>query len=323
MSGARMLAEIFEQPDVYLETVRRASSWRLPARISSIVAIGSGSSFNVALLARHYLEGIAGIPTRVSVASEAFRYETQHPERTLAIALSHSGRSRDVRAAVARAKRQGVRTLAITNIEISPLTRDAELAFVTGAGVELAVPSTKGFTALIVAVLLLASSLKNGAKNGGADRLVGKASRATRGWLEKGPRFDRAADTIAAAKAVIFLGGDILYPVALDGALKLLEITYVPAFAYPPRELFHGPIALVDSEVAVVALGTVSEDVLDAVRKRGAAPIMLDSSTIPRVPRIVRPLVYAPPLQLLAHAVGKRLGRSIDSPRSLTKVVGD
>jgi glucosamine--fructose-6-phosphate aminotransferase (isomerizing) len=322
-----MLAEILEQPDVYLETMRRASSWRLPAAgISSIVAIGSGSSFNVALLARHYLEDIAGIPTRVSAASEAFRYETPHPERTLAIALSHSGRSRDVRAAVARAKRQGVRTLAITNIEISPLTRDTELAFVTGAGVELAVPSTKGFTALIAAVLLLASSmkgLKNGAKNGGANRLVGKASRAVRGWLEKGPRFDRAADTIAAAKAVIFLAGDVLYPIALDGALKLLEVTYLPALAYPPRELLHGPIALVDSEVAVVALGTVSADVLEAVRKRGAAPILLDSSTIPRVPRIVRPLVYAPPLQLLAHAVGNRLGRSIDSPRSLTKVVGD
>ncbi len=130
-----MLAEILAQPDVYLETMRRASSWQLPRpRVSSIVAVGSGSSFNVALLARHYFEGIAGIPTRVRVASEAFRYETPHPERTLAIALSHSGRSRDVRAAVARAKRQGVRTLAITNIEISPLTRDAELAFVTGAG---------------------------------------------------------------------------------------------------------------------------------------------------------------------------------------------
>ena len=314
-----MLAEILEQPDVYLETMRRASSWQLPtARVSSIIALGSGSSFNVALLARHYLEGVAGIPTRVSVASEAFRYETPQPERTLAIALSHSGRSRDVRAAVARAKRQGVRTLAITNIEISPLTRDADLAFVTGAGAELAVPSTKGFTAMIAAVLLLASSRADG----GADRLVGKASRATRGWLEKGPRFDRAADTIAAARAVIFLAGDILYPVALDGALKLLEVTYLPALAYPPRELLHGPIALVDSEVAVIALGTVTEDVLEAVRKRGATPILLDSSTIPRAPRIVRPLVYAPPLQLLAHAVGNRLGRSIDSPRSLTKVVG-
>ena len=102
----------------------------------------------------------------------------------------------------------------------------------------------------------------------------------------------------------------------------MLEVTYLPALAYAPRELLHGPIALVDPEVAVVALGTVSEDVIEAVRKRGAAPILLDSNTIPRVPRVVRPLVYAPPLQLLAHAVGNRLGRSIDSPRSLTKVVG-
>ena len=160
------------------------------------------------------------------------------------------------------------------------------------------------------------------AYNGGADRLVGKASRATRIWLEKGPRFDRAVDTIASAKAVIFLAGDILYPVALDGALKMLEVTYLPAFAYQPRELLHGPVALVDSEVAVVTLGPVAEDVLAAVRKRGADPIALDAITIPRVPRLVRPLVYAPPLQLLAHAVGNRLGRSIDSPRSLTKVVG-
>ena len=124
------------------------------------------------------------------------------------------------------------------------------------------------------------------------------------GSSAKRPRFDRAADTIAAAKAVIFLAGDVLYPIALDGALKLLEVTYLPALAYPPRELLHGPIALVDSEVAVVALGTVSADVLEAVRKRGATPILLDSSTIPRVPRIVRPLVYAPPLQCLRTLSG-------------------
>ena len=315
MTGARMLAEILEQPDVYLETMRRASRWKLPtARVFSIVVVGSGSSFNVALLARHYLETFAGIPTRVRVASEAFRHEAPQPERTLAIALSHSGKSRDVRAAVARAKRQGIRALAITNIEGSPLTRDAELAFVTGAGTELAVPSTKGFTAMIAAALLLASP--------GAAPLVGRASRAMRGWLEKGPLFDRAAESIAASKAVIFLAGDILYPVARDGALKLLEIAYLPALAYSPREVLHGPLALVDAEVAVVALGAVDRDVLEAVRKRGAAPIVLDASTLPRVPRVVRPLVYAPPLQLLAHAVGSRLGRSIDSPRSLSKVVG-
>jgi len=310
-----MLAEILEQPDVYLETLRRASSWKFPARrVSSIVVIGSGSSFNVALLARHYLESLAGIPTRVAIASEAFRYDAPQPGRTLTIALSHSGKSRDVRDAVTRAKRQGVRTLAITNIEGSPLTRDAGLSFVTGAGAELAVPSTKGFTAMVAAALLLTSPK--------AGPLVGRASRALRGFLGKGPRFDHAAESVAASRAVVFLASDVLYPVARDGALKLLEVAYLPALAYPPREFLHGPLALVDHDVSIITVGKIDRDVLEAVRGRGAAPIVLDSSTIPPVPTVVRPLVYAPPLQLLAHAVGRRLGRSIDAPRSLKKVVG-
>lgn len=318
MTGTRMLAEIHEQPDVLRELCRRAlEQWRLPKSlfrgISSAVIVGSGSSFNAGLLARLYLETLAELPARVEPASEAFRHRV--PDRPLAIGLSHSGSSADVRAALKRAKRQGCRTLALTNIEGSPLTREADAALVTGAGVEHAVPSTKGFTALVAASLLLASQRADALKSSAA--AVTRAARVIENT--EADAVDDIAERIASSKTVVFLGEGLMYPVARDAALKLLEVTYIPAFAYPPDEFRHGPIALAEAGVTIVALTRPPRAVAETARTAGAAVVELPP--IANVSRLVRPLVRAAELQLLAHAVGTRLGRNIDHPRALSKVV--
>lgn len=318
MSGTRMLAEIHEQPDVLRELCRRAlEQWRIPKSlfrgITSAVIVGSGSSFNAGLLTRLYLETLAELPTRVDHASEAFRHRA--PARPLAIGLSHSGGSAEVRAALKRAKRQGCRTLALTNIEGSPLTREADAALVTGAGVERSVPSTKGFTALVAASLLLASQRADAIESTAA--AVTRAARVIEN--SEADTVDDTAKRIASSKTVVFLGEGLMYPIARDAALKLLEVTYIPAFAYPPNEFRHGPIALAEPGVTIVALAPPPRAVAETARASGA--MVVELPPVAKVPRLVRPLVRAVELQLLAHAVGTRLGRDIDRPRALSKVV--
>ena len=328
MTGTRMLAEIHEQPAVLRELCRRAlEEWEIPESLDSLfrgisaaVIVGSGSSFNAALLARLYLEMLAELPARVDLASEAFRHRV--PDRPLAIGLSHSGSSADVRAALKRAKRQGCRTLALTNIEGSPLTREADAALVTGAGVEHAVPSTKGFTALVAASLLLAACRADTLKS--CASAVARAARViedtdTDTDTVAVPDIDDIAQRIASSKTVVFLGEGLLYPVARDAALKLLEVTYLPALAYPPDEFRHGPIAIAEPGVTIVALTPPRPAVTETARASGAAVVELPP--VANVPRLVRPLVRTVELQLLAHAVGTRLGRNIDHPRALSKVI--
>ena len=321
MTGTRMLAEIHEQPGVLRELCRRAlEEWELPKSlyslfrgISSAVIVGSGSSFNAGLLMRLYLETLAALPARVDPASEAFRYRV--PGRPLAIGLSHSGSSTDVRAALKRAKRQGCRTLALTNIEGSPLTREADAALVTGAGAERAIPSTKGFTALVAASLLLAAYRADSLKS--SVRAVTRAARVVED--ENAHAVADIAERVASSKTVVFLGEGLLYPVARDAALKLLEVTYIPALAYPPDEFRHGPIALAERGVAIVALTPPPRALTETARASGA--IVLELAPTAKLPRLVRPLVRAVELQLLAHAVGTCLGRDIDRPRALSKIV--
>ncbi len=316
MTGTRMLAEIREQPDVLRELCRRAEAERaLPKSlfrgVSQVVVVGSGSSFNAALAARIYLESIGCVVTRVDHASESFRHAI--PGRALAVGLSHSGSSSDVRAALKRAKRQGCRTLALTNIDDSPLSRDADMAWVTGAGVERAIPSTKGFTALVAASLILASVRLGSVAT--ATRAIRRAALA----IERIEPLDAVVDRVASAKTVIFLGGGLLYPVARDAALKLLEVSYIPALAYPPGEFRHGPIAVAEPGVVVVALQGAGAAITEAVRAAGATLVEMSSEV--QVPRVVRSLVRAVELQLLVHGVGVWLGKDVDSPRGLSKVV--
>lgn len=311
-----MLAEIREQPDVLRELCRRAEKeWTLPKSfvrgMSQAVLVGSGSSYHAALAARIYLESVAGVATRVDHASEAFRYVV--PGRPLVVGFSHSGSSSDVRGALRRAKRQGCRTMALTNIEGAPLTRDADAAWVTGAGLERAVPSTKGFTALVAASLILASYRADCVAN--ATRAIRRAARA----MESLEKSDTAIERVASSKTVMFLGEGLLYPVARDAALKLLEVSYIPAQAYPADEFRHGPIAVAEAGVVIVALSSAGSALASSVASSGADMVAMSGQLA--VPPLVRPLVRAVETQLLVHGVGVRLGRDVDRPRALSKVV--
>lgn len=340
-----MKAEILAQPEAWrrvAETVDgflgrkslpRALSSSFLKRSSHAVVFGSGSSFHAALLARDYVSILAGIPSRAAHASEVFRWEEPQPDSVLALALSHSGGSTDVRAAVRRARRQGIATAAITNVSDSPLAREADAILVTGAGAERAIPSTKGFTAAIAASLLFAShaGAARGRRVSSTKSLLRAASRVQK-WLEaeeSAVAMEESAGVLARARFAAFIGGGLLFPVACDAALKFLEVTYFPAIAFPPDEFRHGPMAVVQEGFALVALAPArNETLISETRSRGAEVLVVGSSipdvrslALPRVEALLAPLVYTPPLQLLAHAVGARLDRPIDHPRYLQKIV--
>lgn len=348
-----MWSEILDQPESLIrvaesgldELSRSGSkspfSARFFSRVKQAVIIGNGSSYHAALLARDYLLHLARIPTRAAFASDAFRIEHPRPRRTLALALSHSGSSDDVLKAASRARRRNLETAAITNIDESPLAKVVDQCWVTGAGAEQAIPSTKGFTAIAAASLLLAfhaGAAKGVSTRGVKDavKLITKASKALDKWLALPDRVRTAAQLLADAKAVALVGKNILYPAACDGALKLLEVAYIPAFAYPPEEFRHGPIAMADEKFALIALlprrrDTVLERVMEDVKASGAKVIAVGENEppmgdawieVPRVDALTAPLVYMPALQLLAHGVGEVLGLPIDVPRGLKKVVG-
>ena len=308
-----MLAEIQEQPDVLVELCRRSrASWPRLSSTSGLTVFGSGSSFNAALLAQAYFESSADVMTRVSFASEAFRDSMAPPPGHASVALSHSGGSTDVLEALERAKRRGIRTLLITNLEDTEAEAVADETLVTGAGVERAIPSTKGFIALVAASLLLSTER--------SDALVLEAAEHLREWLKEPSAPPEILDAVASARVVVFLGNGLLYPVARDGALKLLETTSIPAFAYPVEEFLHGPIALAGPDVVVIAVGgATSSKAVDAARGAGARVF-----TWPDAPSHMRantPLTTIVPLQILAHGVGAKLGLDVDAPRHLTKVV--
>jgi glucosamine--fructose-6-phosphate aminotransferase (isomerizing) len=344
-SGHLMRTEILEQPEVYRRVaatvggfltqkrLRGPLSASFLNRVSRAVVFGSGSSFHAALLARDYLEVLGGIPSRAAHASEVFRWMEPKPNGVLALAMSHSGGSTDVRAAVRRARRQGIATAAVTNIDDSPLAREADAVLVTGAGAERAIPSTKGFTAAIAASYLLASHARaaRGGRTWSPKSLLRLASRVET-WLENeesARAVEGLASVLARARVLAFLGRGLLYPVACDAALKFLEVTYSPALAFPPDEFRHGPAAVVQEGFALVVLAPARSDTLiSETRSRGAEVVVVGSSTpgapslpLPRGGPLLAPLVYAPALQLLAHAVGARLDRPIDRPRYLQKIV--
>jgi glucosamine--fructose-6-phosphate aminotransferase (isomerizing) len=348
-----MWAEILEQPRTYervvdtgLDLFRRESAkglLSLPTigRFGEVIFFGNGSSYHAACLARDYLLSVARMPARAVYASDAFQLPESRTVNALALALSHSGSSTDVLGAVERARHQGVATIAITNIPGSPLTQAVEPCWVTGAGREDAIPSTKGFTALAAASLLLASHIgeargvaKVHAK--GAAKRITHASRSLASWLDGPDRTRFASSIVASARAVAFVGKGMMYPVACDGALKLLEVAYLPALAYPPEEFRHGPVALADERFVLIGLMPRRHDpglarLMEDVRDTGASVIAVgpvepkvdvDWIDVPGVDSLLSPLVYMPALQMMAHGVGAVMGLPIDRPRGLQKVVG-
>jgi glucosamine--fructose-6-phosphate aminotransferase (isomerizing) len=298
-------------------------------------------------VARHWLEDWAGIPCQVEVASE-FRYRrVAVPARTLFVSISQSGETADTLAAQRAAREAGyLATLTICNVANSALVRESDLALMTLAGQEIGVASTKAFTTQLVALQLLCIVL---------GRYRGRISEAREaelvGALHALPAIctqildlDRQVETIFQCFAdkhhALFLGRGVQYPIAMEGALKLKEISYIHAEAYPAGELKHGPLALVDAAMPVVAVAPNNELLeklksnLHEVQARGGQLFVFADRdagfqdqrdvtllNLPHVPKSLEPIAYTLPLQLLAYHVAVLRGTDVDQPRNLAKSV--
>ena len=354
-----MLKEIHEQPAALQATL----AGRLDADgavdlseldldfsgIDRIVIVACGTAYHAGLLGKNTLERLARIPVEVAVASE-YRYgDPVGDEGTLVVAISQSGETTDTLAAIEAARGFGARVLAVTNTQGSLITREADAVLLTKAGPEVGVAATKTFLTQVAALYLLAlgiAEVRGGRPIEGL-REIGRALRRSPEKVEEGIELlsapglmSRAVGVFAGARCALFLGRGQSFPVALEGALKLKEISYLPAEGYPAGEMKHGPIALVDEQCPVVAIlgeGTLREKTLSNVEEtvaRGARVISVANQgdaaaerisqsvlPVPRVPEVLSPLVSAVPLQFLAYHVAKARGLNVDKPRNLAKSV--
>jgi glucosamine--fructose-6-phosphate aminotransferase (isomerizing) len=309
--------------------------------------LACGTSYHAGMVARNWVERLAGIPCQVEIASE-YRYRESVPNpRALVVVISQSGETADTLAALKHAKLLGQdASLAICNVASSAMTRMTRLQFLTHAGVEIGVASTKAFTTQLTALFLLSLTLAKLRGRLTAEEEAGhlKSLRhlplAIGAVLALEPQVIAWADRFAAKEHALFLGRGVHYPIALEGALKLKEISYIHAEAYAAGELKHGPLALVTSEMPVVtvapndALLEKLKSNLQEVRARGGelyvfadADTQISSSTgvnvirLPEYYGMLSPILHVVPLQLLAYHVALVRGTDVDKPRNLAKSV--
>src|SRR6056297_477235 len=353
-----MLKEIHEQPRALAATFTRNGAGDLDEsafgagaaavfdRTRAVQIVACGTSFHAGMVARYWLEELAGIPCQVEVASE-FRYRkrVQHPD-TLLVTVSQSGETADTLAALRHAAPgEFIASLVIANVDNSSLVRESDLAFLTRAGPEIGVASTKAFTTQLVALLMLTVVL--GRRRGMSsekqaellDQLHSLPDLVT-ATLALDPQIEKIAEAFIQKHHALFLGRGIEYPIAMEGALKLKEISYIHAEAYPAGELKHGPLALVDADMPVVAVAP-GDDLMEKlksnieeVRSRGAELYVfadenagfLDDPRVhvlrmPHCPELLKPIIYTVALQLLAYHVALQKGTDVDKPRNLAKSV--
>jgi glucosamine--fructose-6-phosphate aminotransferase (isomerizing) len=343
-----MLKEIYETPTALHNTILgRISDMDHFRRYRSanVKFVACGTSYHAALIGKYVFEELVGIPSAAEMASE-YRYSSPSLERPLTILISQSGETADTLAAAREAARRGCRTIAITNYMGSSLTREVEEVLYTRAGLEIGVAATKTFTTQLVAIYLLAVKLgiaSNFLEYDKASRLredIRIMPRWVQNVLDTAPKLEALAKSIASADDVFFIGRNINYPVALEGALKLKEISYIHAEGYPSGELKHGPLALITKDTPVIAIAIrdhTFEKVLGNVGEVAArsAPVIGvgyaddkdlekyvdDVIYVPRVPNIFSPVPISVALQLLAYFVAKERGCEIDKPRHLAKSV--
>ncbi len=354
-----MLKEIHEQPRVLAETLEgRLGRGRVLPEVFGVDAapvfdavqqvqiVACGTSYHAGMVASYWFEALAGIPCRVEVASE-FRYRRHAvTPGTLFLTISQSGETADTLAALREAKSLGyLASLAICNVPESSLVRESDLVLMTRAGPEIGVASTKAFTTQLAGLLLLVIALGRRhalteAVEQGLVRALHDLPSCVDRALKMEPDIERLSQAFADKQHSLFLGRGTQYPVALEGALKLKEISYIHAEAYPAGELKHGPLALVDADMPVVAVAPNNELVeklksnLQEVQARGGQLfVFADSETaisdapglrvvrVPQVNDVLAPLVYTIPLQLLAYHVAVLKGTDVDKPRNLAKSV--
>ena len=352
-----MQKEIFEQPKAIADTLDAVLSitpelfgdgaHRIFKDVDSVLILACGTSYYSGSVAKYWLESIAKIPTSVEIASE-YRYRDSVPNpRTLVVTISQSGETADTLAALKHARSLGMEhTLTVCNVSTSAMVRECRLAYITRAGVEVGVASTKAFTTQLVGLFLLTLTLARtrGHLDEAAEAEHLKALRhlpvAVQAVLALEPQIIAWAEEFAGKENALFLGRGLHYPIALEGALKLKEISYIHAEAYPAGELKHGPLALVTAEMPVVtiapndALLEKLKSNLQEVRARGGQLYVFadgDSHITPseglhviRMPEhygALSAILHVVPLQLLAYHTACARGTDVDKPRNLAKSV--
>lgn len=352
-----MLKEIFEQPAVIGDTLSALmtadNQLALPALpfkwedVSRLTFVGCGTAYYASMVGKYWFEQLAGLPVEIDIASE-FRYRSAPlPKNGVTVAVSQSGETADTLAGIAYAKQQGQKIMAIVNVPQSSIARQADIVVPTLAGPEIGVASTKAFTTQLTVLLCLAVAA-------GQARGVLAAERAAQilqslrevpalvnQVLQQHDRVQQLALDVAEVKDVIFLGRGWFYPIALEGALKLKEVSYIHAEGFAAGELKHGPIALIDDNIPVIviaphdALFEKTASNLQEVVARGAKAIVLTEGrtvdhlgckpfrtlALPEADAAVLPILYTIPLQLLAYYTAVAKGTDVDQPRNLAKSV--
>jgi glucosamine--fructose-6-phosphate aminotransferase (isomerizing) len=355
-----MLKEIFEQPSAIAATMTQAISEQklLPnsfgensdaifAKIQRVQIVACGTSYHAALIGKAWLEEIAGLPCLVEIASE-YRYRVRATEpNTLFVTLSQSGETADTLAALkaAQSNQDYLATLAICNVATSSLVRESDLVFITRAGPEIGVASTKAFTTQLTGLFLLALTLHKIKNITAADSqkllnnllLLPEKIQQT---LLLAQSINQLAHPLSTKQHAIFIGRGTAFPIALEGALKLKEISYIHAEAYPAGELKHGPLALVDENMPIIALGPndailekLKSNLQEIISRMGKiilftdlaadvkASAQLEILLVPEVDALLAPILYVVPLQLLAYYTALHKGTDVDQPRNLAKSV--
>ena len=353
-----MAKEIYEQPIVVAQTLRGylqrlEDTVTLPipdfdlSAIKRVTIVACGTSFYAGMVAKYWFEQFARVAVDIDVASE-FRYRAPVMEDGgLMIVISQSGETADTLAALRHAKSEGQTIAAVVNVPTSSMAREADLLLPTHAGPEIGVASTKAFTCQLAVLAALAANLARakGKFKDGEEREIVKHLAETPAALNAALAYDESiqemAGVVAAARDVLYLGRGTDYPLALEGALKLKEISYIHAEGYAAGEMKHGPIALIDENVPVIVIApsgplfekTVSN--MQEVQARGGKVVLISdydgiaaagdgciaTITMPKVHPLIAPIVYAVPVQLLAYHVAVAKGTDVDQPRNLAKSV--
>jgi glucosamine--fructose-6-phosphate aminotransferase (isomerizing) len=353
-----MLKEIYEQPACITEVLEgriikgevqetsiRPKADELFKRLQQIQIIACGTSYHAGLVARYWLEAIAGVACNVEVASE---YRYRKPvllKDTLVVTISQSGETADTLAAL-RGIGDRAHSLCICNVPESSLIRESNLNLMTRAGPEIGVASTKAFTTQLMALLMLMLAIgKQRGLDSGRSRAIIESAYKLPNLIERiladTQLIEEWADAFTDIDNAIFIGRGTLYPIALEGALKLKEISYIHADAYPAGELKHGPIALIDADLPTVAIACndghqekVKSNIQEILARGGEVYLFADESldmselgegchvmTLPTVEAEIAPILYAVPLQLFSYFVAIRKGTDVDQPRNLAKSV--
>ncbi|OZN24239.1 glutamine--fructose-6-phosphate transaminase (isomerizing) [Actinobacillus seminis] len=355
-----MQKEIFEQPTALINTMEGRithhnvivesignGAKEILEKVQHVQIVACGTSYNSGMAARYWFEALAGVSCDVEIASE-FRYRkfVTRPN-SLLLTLSQSGETADTLAALRLAKEKGyMAAMTICNVAGSSLVRESDLAFMTRAGVEIGVASTKAFTTQLAAMLILVTAIGklNGNISEEKEQEIVKALQSVPAEIEKALTFEaqieKLAEDFAEKNHALFLGRGEFYPIAMEASLKLKEISYIHAEAYAAGELKHGPLALIDADMPVIVVAPTNELLekvksnIEEVRARGGQLYVFADKeagftetagmkivTMPTVHELIAPIFYTVPMQLLAYHVALIKGTDVDQPRNLAKAV--